>query len=799
LLLFDKAQARGYIFIMFKVTTDKDRDKIWAVVIFVLAFTFRLVYLLQVKSNPHFFSPTMDPLYHDIWAQNIANGNWIGTKAFFRAPFYPYFLAVVYKIFGHNYILPRLIQHLVGSISCVLVYFLTKKLFGRKVAVISGILAASYGMFMYFEDELLLDSFLVFFDLLLILFLLQAKENPKLSRWFICGIILGFSAITRPNILFFIPFVWLWIFLVFKKERPFKKIFAYSASFLLGSVLIISPITLRNLLAGEDLVLIASQGGINFYIGNNKNSDGMSAIFYKEDWQYRDFQQMAEKEAGRSLKPSEISNFYYRKGIDFLLENPSPGLKLWVKKLYVFWNKFEISNNQDTYFFRRYSSLIRILPLGFWIIGPLGLVGMILSLLTVSRFQKSDSGKIERRKKKIVLPILFVFSYMITVVMFFVTDRFRIPVIPFLIIFSGFALAWFVEKALKKDMSAVVLFFILLLPFSILVNSNAYHLGVGDFSQAYFSLGNVYLQKGNLNQALVEYDSALARNPRASRAHLNQGMVFFKKGEYDKAEKEFLSELKLNPDEDKAYNNLSAIYRQKGLYDKAEEMAEKALQLRSYYPEAYMNLALSLWENGKIGEAEKALNQGLKNVHPFLEGELLLGEIYLAEGKLDSATERFEKIIHAPSSPQDVAYDLEVLATKRDPYNLENKAIQSKAHFNLGTIYVQIGEVNQAESHLKQALFLNPNFAEAYANLGILYDHTGRGKEAISLLTKAINLDQKNAVYHYNLGLAYAKQLNLQSARAEFWTTIQLDPMLSEASEKLRLVDSLLQLEGQAP
>ena len=160
----------------------------------------------------------MDPLYHDIWAQNIAGGNWVGSKVFFRAPFYAYFLAIVYKIFGHDYIIPKLIQHLIGSFSCVLVYLLAKRLFNRKVAIVAGLIAATYGMFFYFEDELLLDSFLVFFDLLLILFLLRAKNNPKLLGWLVCGIILGTSAITRPNILFFIPFVWLWIFLAFIKN-----------------------------------------------------------------------------------------------------------------------------------------------------------------------------------------------------------------------------------------------------------------------------------------------------------------------------------------------------------------------------------------------------------------------------------------------------------------------------------------------------------------------------------------------------------------------------------------------------
>jgi 4-amino-4-deoxy-L-arabinose transferase-like glycosyltransferase len=135
---------QGYISAMLGGITEKDRDKIWIAGIFVLALALRIIYLLQIKANPHFFSPTMDPLYHDAWAQNIAGGNWIGSKVFFRAPFYAYFLALVYKIFGHSYIVPRVIQHLLGSVSCVLIYSLAKKLFNRTVAIVSGIIAATY-------------------------------------------------------------------------------------------------------------------------------------------------------------------------------------------------------------------------------------------------------------------------------------------------------------------------------------------------------------------------------------------------------------------------------------------------------------------------------------------------------------------------------------------------------------------------------------------------------------------------------------------------------------------------------
>jgi tetratricopeptide (TPR) repeat protein len=784
---------------MFGGASDRDREKMWILAIFCLALALRVIYLLQIKANPHFFLPTMDPLYHDAWAQNIAGGNWIGSKVFFRAPFYAYFLAIVYKIFGHSYIIPRVIQHLLGSFSCVLIYFLAKNLFNRNVAVVSGIIAATYGMLIYFEGELLLDSFLVLFDLLLLLFLLRAKENPKISGWLICGIILGFSAITRPNILAFIPFVWLWIFLAFRKEKTFKTILTYSASFLLGSILVISPITLRNVIAGEDMVLIASQGGINFYIGNNKNADGVSAIFYKEDWQYRDFQQMAERETGQSLKSSEISNFYYRKGLDFYLKDPSAAFKLLVKKVYLFWSRLEISNNQNIYFFRQYSSLIRILPLGFWLIGPLGLTGMILSVRALNRSRKNRPGKMADGRKKILLPVLFILCYMATVVAFFVPARFRLPVIPLLLIFSGFSLVWLFERPREKKIAFLGTFLLPLIPFALLTNTNAYHLRVDDFSQAHFSLGNVYLKESKLDLALAEFNSVLATNPGYSRAHLNRGMVFFRRGDLEQAKEEFLAELGLNPNEPKAYNNLSAVYLQQGLHQKAEEMAEKAVELGGHQADAYMNLAMSHFKEGRIDQAKQTIGQGLREIRPFPEGELFLGEIYLTEGQYDSAVERFERVIYPPASERDVAYDLEILAAEGDPHRLGAANLKAKAHFNLGTVYVGRGEINSAEIHLKQALLLNPDFAEAHANLGILYDHTGRGAEALPSLVKAINLDPNNAVYHFNLGLAYAKLMRLSEARDQFETTLRLDPSLADAQNKLRLVDSLLQVQGVSP
>jgi len=783
---------------MSKGLGEKDKERIILLGIFVFAYALRFVYMLQMQSSPNFSSPTMDPLFHDTWAQNIAGGNWIGSQVFFRAPFYAYFLALIYKIFGHSYIIPRLIQHLIGSFSCVLVYLLARRLFGRKVAVVAGLLAATYGMFLYFEGELLLDSLLVFFDLLLILLLLHARDLPKLSLWFVSGLVLGLSAITRPNILFFVPFVWLWMYLVFRQKKTLKEIASYGGLFLAGSILMIFPVALRNIAVSGDLVLISSQGGVNFYIGNNQKADGVSAVLNDAGWDYRDFQVAAEDEAGRSLKPSQVSNFYYRKGLDFFLSKPGRAFKLLTKKLYLFWSRLELSNNQDIYFYRRYSSLIRILPLGFWFIGPLGLTGMVLSLLFRSGGKKARSRKVSEKRKDAWLPILFVFSYMITVVMFFVPARFRLPTVPFLMIFSAFALVWIIRRVLKKDLRSAMVFLGLLVPFLLLTNTNAYHLGMGKATaaQAHFALGNVYLKNGQLDAALAQFDTVLSLDPALAQAHLNRGLVLYRKGDYRQAEQEYLAELKLYPNEDKSYNNLAALYIEQGRYAEGQEMAKKALALRKYAPYGYMNLATSYWRTGRDQEAKQVLSEGFSRVKPFPEGNLLLGEILQSEGKIDSAMEQFEKVANPSGALRDVDYDLEALSAKGGPLNPEESRLRAKAHFEMASMLIHKGEFDQAETHLRQALSLQPDFADAHANLGILYDHTGRGAEAISLLQKAVSINPRNAVYHYNLGLVYAKQRQLQSAREEFQKSLDLNPSQSDAHQRLLWVDSLLQNQG---
>ena len=77
----------------------------------VLALGLRLGYLLQASDSPFFDTPIVDARSYAEYARELAAGTWAGRPMpFWQAPFYPYFLAVLFSFFGENYDLPRLLQ-----------------------------------------------------------------------------------------------------------------------------------------------------------------------------------------------------------------------------------------------------------------------------------------------------------------------------------------------------------------------------------------------------------------------------------------------------------------------------------------------------------------------------------------------------------------------------------------------------------------------------------------------------------------------------------------------------------------
>lgn len=190
----------------------------------VTALTARLLHLWFLRDSPFFTTLMGDARGYDTWAQQIAAGDWIGREVFYQAPLYPYFLAVIYALFGHDLLIVRIVQAIVGSVACVLLGLAAARLFTPRVGLIAGLMLALYAPAV-FMDSLIQKSILDVFFICLTIWCVSAiiSTGARASRlrqgfgaeearalWFLLGLALGALSLTRENAIVLIAVVIFW-------------------------------------------------------------------------------------------------------------------------------------------------------------------------------------------------------------------------------------------------------------------------------------------------------------------------------------------------------------------------------------------------------------------------------------------------------------------------------------------------------------------------------------------------------------------------------------------------------------
>ncbi|MEE8578103.1 MAG: glycosyltransferase family 39 protein, partial [candidate division Zixibacteria bacterium] len=291
-----------------------------------IALLIRLLYLYQYAGIPDWTMLTVDNRYHHNWAKAIADGDIFGGTTYFRAPFYSFCLAALYSLFGDSLVVGRLFGLFIGLASVSMTFLLGQRIAGDRAGLIAGILHAIYPITLYFEAELLLDPL---FTLLLQLTLyqwLKWLDLPQYRTILVTGLLLGLASITRPTALLLTPLLLVSIWSSGRFGAITRSDLWKNAGLLVvGTALIVTAVTTRNLIIAADPVLISSQGGINFFIGNHEGSDGRSASMpepFGHNWQLADVQFEAERAANRELKPGEVSSYWLGKGYEWISDNP---------------------------------------------------------------------------------------------------------------------------------------------------------------------------------------------------------------------------------------------------------------------------------------------------------------------------------------------------------------------------------------------------------------------------------------------------------------------------------------------
>ena len=578
------------------MTEGFSRRRVLAVA--ALALIVRAVFLGQWLGLPYVGSLSADAWVHDKWALEILGGQLVRHAAFYQSPFYPYFLAFFYKIFGHHPAGVLWLQVLVDSLSCALILRLGERCFGARAGLLAGLACALYRPFIFSTGLLTKETFVIFSTALFALLALRAGERGLKKDYLFCGLAAGLCALMRTNVLALVPAALFWFWLRRRgRAEPARKFLAAAAlPLLLGAALPILPAAVHNFAASRDLVLVNSTGGFTFFIGNNPEATG-TAIFplgISSDPLLEESQStgLAGKLAGRPLKPSEASAFWFRKGLAFIVEHPARWLGLTAVKFWLFWNWYEIPDNYDLQFVVKHFRTVLGWPLvPFALIGCLGAAGLFLC-----RWREASG-----------LPALLLAAYLGPLLFFIMGDRYRLPALVFLLPAAGAAADRLLTAAAGFDFKGVWKPCLAALPLMLLCLSRTpFNLELAE-AAGWAQLTTVYAERGEHERALEAFTRAFDTDPGGidDSTVAKAAASLERLGQADVALGLYQRWLKVYPGSPMLHNNCGILLFKLGRTRDGVEMFERALALDPAPAEEYRNLFYGYSKLGKKAPAVK--------------------------------------------------------------------------------------------------------------------------------------------------------------------------------------------------
>lgn len=186
-----------------------------------------------------------------------------------RPPGYGLFLASVYQIFGRSFPIVAVVQDVLTSLAAVLILAVTRRLFGVAAGLLAGLLVAISPHIAATSNLILADaiaSIPLLLGFVVALPVVREKGNPEapVPRIVLTGALLGLGVWIRPNVVLLGPFTALFLFFLLGRNR---RALLLSSLVALTSLLVVSPITLRNWLVFGELVPVSINGGITLWQG----------------------------------------------------------------------------------------------------------------------------------------------------------------------------------------------------------------------------------------------------------------------------------------------------------------------------------------------------------------------------------------------------------------------------------------------------------------------------------------------------------------------------------------------------
>lgn len=377
---------------------------------------------------------TGKPLTHDereylALAQSLSEGRGLhyppghetGTaQQFGRAPGYPAFLSMIGAGAGTGASPTRvkIAQAMLGALAVWMIGIIALRSAGPRAGVIAAAIAAVYPALVFIPAYVLSETLFMPLALGCVMLLQTARMHADAERsarggaalTVAAGLVAGAAILVRPGMLFFLPVVALW----FVRRRRWSLALAFCVS----AAMVVLPWTLRNVREYGRVVLVASEGGVTFWTGNHPLAIGEGDLAANPAIKEAE---IAFRRSHPGLTAAELEPLYYRDALDQILSNPVWWLQLLARK--AFYTVVPVGPSYALHSTRYL--LASVIP--YVLVAPLAIMGLF---------------RLARRGSAATPLLLLALSVVLTGLIFFPQERFRIPVIdPTLIICASAVIA----------------------------------------------------------------------------------------------------------------------------------------------------------------------------------------------------------------------------------------------------------------------------------------------------------------------------------------------------------------------
>jgi hypothetical protein len=527
--------------------------------LFAFVFLVRLIALARLTSSPFLLPSGGDMHFYDDWAQQILHGRLTDHLAFYGLPLYAYLLAFLYKLFGYSPFVPGFLQVCLDAGTSTLLYQIALRIFrqhngcepaGNRGNVIGILAALGWAFFVpaqAYSVILMPTAWGVFVFWFLVWELVKTNYAPTPLRSLAYGALIGITATGIATILFILPLLLAAAFLRPQldglKRAPWNVRGRAAALLFLGLAAGTSPCWVHNYFVARDPVFLSAHSGINFWLGNNPDATGyprFPGLHAGQAAMLKDSVDLAESASGRSLKHSEVSDYWAAKARTYIHDNFRAWLKLMGRKLINFWNAFEYD---DISIIDKLRGNGVILPgLHFGLVAALSLPGVCFS---IRQFPAT---------RWIAAAILL---HLAAVLPVFVTERYRLPAVPGLLLFAAAGVWIFWKNCTLLHFKFLAGYIALLGVAAVLVTWPQRDPAL--WALKFYNSGSQALDLQQWPRAQRELELAHAYAPDSTEINLALGNLWQQQKNTPRAEAYYLAVLKMDPRHKAALSNMGVL------------------------------------------------------------------------------------------------------------------------------------------------------------------------------------------------------------------------------------------------